>query len=64
MRNMWRTGAAKVAVVVRLLSCSSLPAMEEPTAVFSSYENEFAQLIVTVKQSLEADGSGLNGGTS
>ncbi|KAF7981754.1 hypothetical protein HWV62_31809 [Athelia sp. TMB] len=35
--------------------------MEEPTAIFTSYENEFAQLIDNVKQALEQDGSGTNG---
>ncbi|KAF7965464.1 hypothetical protein HWV62_43315 [Athelia sp. TMB] len=35
--------------------------MEEPTAIFTSYENEFAQLIDSVKQALEQDGSGTNG---
>jgi len=42
------------------LSLSSL-IMEEPTVIFTSYENEFAQLIDGVKQYLEQDGSGSNG---
>lgn len=52
------------AEVAKYLPSFSLPAMEEPTAIFSSYENEFFQLINGVKQSLEEDGSGSNGGTS
>lgn len=36
--------------------------MDEPTAIFNSYEHEFTQLIENVKQSLEADGTGSNGG--
>ena len=41
-----------------------LPTMDSPTALFDSYEQDFQQIIASIRDKLEGDGKDDRGGTS